>query len=295
MKIGIIGGSGLYELDGLEQVEEVSLDTPFGAPSDAIVHGLLQGVELYFLPRHGRGHRLLPGEINHRANIHALKQLGVEQILSISAVGSFREDMAPGDIVLVDQFVDRTKRAAAHTFFGDGMVAHIAFAHPTCDRLRHALAPLVEAELAADNPHGSRVHLAGTYVNMEGPAFSTLAESRLYQSWGMDIIGMTNLAEAKLAREAELCCLTLAMVTDYDCWHEVHESVSVEMIIVTLLRNVALAKRIIARAAPALAAQPAPECACRHALRNALITHPSAIPPATRKRLALLVDHYLGG
>jgi 5'-methylthioadenosine phosphorylase len=293
VKLGIIGGSGLYAMDGLTNVTEVAVDTPFGAPSEVFVRGELAGVECYFLPRHGRGHRLLPQELNHRANLYAFKVLGVEQILSISAVGSFREEMAPGDVVLVDQFVDRTKRSADHTFFGDGCVAHIGFAHPTCDRLRNTLAAVIDEVLATDNPHGCHLHERGTYLNMEGPAFSTLAESRLYRAWGLDVIGMTNLAEAKLAREAEMCYLTLAMVTDYDCWHETHATVSVEMIIATLLRNAELAKQVIRTAASRLA-HPAPECPCRHALKNAIITQPSAIPPATRQRLAPLVAKYFG-
>jgi len=292
MRIGIIGGSGLYELEGLRVLAEEQVETPFGAPSERIVRGRLGEVELCFLARHGRGHRVLPHELNHRANLFALKLLGVEQVLSISAVGSFREELRPGDMVLVDQFVDRTKRGADHTFFGDGLAAHIAFAHPTCDRLRAVVAQAATLLLAEGNHGGSRLHVGGTYLNMEGPAFSTLAESRLYRSWGLDVIGMTNLAEAKLAREAELCYQTIAMVTDYDCWHESHESVSVEMIIQTLLRNADLAKQLIGRTVPLLAT-PTPECPCHHALKNALVTHPSAIPPATRRRLAPLVDKYL--
>ncbi len=292
MITGIIGGSGLYDIDGVDILRKIEVETPFGSPSDTFVHGTIDGREVYFLPRHGRGHRILPGELNHRANIHAMKQLGVQQILSITAVGSFREEMPPGDLVLVDQFVDRTKVSEQHTFFGDGIVAHIPFAHPTCTHLSEALGEIIEEELAAENPYEVSLHRAGTYVNMEGPAFSTLAESRLYRSWGMDVIGMTNLAEAKLAREAEICYQPLAMVTDFDCWHQTHESVSVEMIIKTLQRNAQLACRIIRRAVPRLAARPL-ECGCGSTLQFAVITDPAAMPAETRARLALLIDKYL--
>jgi len=254
--------------------------------------GQLGERQVVFLPRHGRGHRLMPGELNHRANLFALKLLGVEAIISISAVGSFREDMAPGDIVLVDQFVDRTRQTPAHTFFGDGVVAHVGFARPTCDEMRQQLHIAADEVLAADNPDHVSVHNGGTYLNMEGPAFSTLAESMLYKSWGMDVIGMTNLGEAKLAREAEIPYQTVAMVTDYDCWHEGHETVSVEMVIQTLLKNAELAKRLIRQVVPKLtisAGNP-----CRSALKNAIITAPDAIPAARREELAPLIGKYLG-
>ena len=291
-KIGVIGGSGIYDLDGLSELSSVTLDTPFGAPSEAYRQGRLGPAEVVFLPRHGKGHRLLPGEINHRANIFGMKQLGVEVILSLSAVGSFREELAPGDIVLVDQFVDRTKHGADHTFFGDGIAAHIAFGQPTCAAVRRQLERLIRELLVQDNPNGTKVHPRGTYVNMEGPAFSTLAESRLYQSWGMDVIGMTNLGEAKLAREAEICYQTIALVTDYDCWHETHGPVAVEVIIETLQRNAAFARRLIQHAVPALARQHRCEV-CTGALRNAIITRPEAIPPERRRALAPLVGKYL--
>ncbi len=292
MKIGIIGGSGLYDLEGLEDLHELHVDTPFGAPSDAIMAGKLNDVEVFFLPRHGKGHRILPGELNHRANIYALKVQGVESILSISAVGSFKEELAPGDVVLVDQFVDRTKRSQDHTFFGDGIAAHIPFAHPTCDRLRVHVKQVVASLLAKENPNGVTLHDCGTYLNMEGPAFSTLAESKLYQCWGMDVIGMTNLAEAKLAREAEICYLSIAMVTDYDCWHETHETVSVEMIIKTLMQNADLAKTIVKEAVTQLAADHT-DCSCRHALEYAIVTDRAVIPAETKARLEPIAGKYL--
>lgn len=293
MKVGVIGGSGLYDIDGMEDVREVQVETPFGAPSDRFMHGRIAGVELFFLPRHGRGHRLLPHELNHRANLFAFKKLGVSRILSVSAVGSFREKLAPGDVVLVDQFVDRTKRNSDQTFFGEGVAAHIAFSHPICGTLHNHLAKAITDELEEHNPHDATLHTHGTYLNMEGPAFSTLAESNLYRSWGMDIIGMTNLAEAKLAREAEICYSTIAMVTDYDCWHETHETVSVEMVVQTLMRNAELAKSIIRRVLPALASDTDP-CSCQEALAKAIITQPDAITAEARQRLGPIIDKYLG-
>jgi 5'-methylthioadenosine phosphorylase len=294
MKIGIIGGSGLYEIEGLTEVRETELDTPFGAPSDAFICGTLDGVELVFLARHSRGHTIMPSELNFRANICGMKQLGVERLVSFSAVGSLREDIAPRDFVLVDQFVDRTKRSADHTFFGDGIVGHISFADPVCGAMRDTLGPVVAEVLrAASSDPSARpplMHKSGTYVNMQGPAFSTRAESFLYRSWGMDVIGMTNLAEAKLAREAEICYCTVAMVTDYDCWHSEHEEVSVEMIIQTLLENAAAAKTIIMNAVPKLVSAPA--CACSDALQHAVITPPDRFPPETRDKLAVLLDKY---
>jgi 5'-methylthioadenosine phosphorylase len=281
--IGVIGGSGLYEIRGLSNVEEVELSTPFGAPSDVFVTGVLSGVRMVFLPRHGRGHRILPSEINFRANIWGLKKLGVTRILSVSAVGSMREDIEPGDFVVIDQFFDRT-RHRADTFFGDGVVAHVMFADPVCGEVRAAL-------IAAARGLGIKVHDGGTYLNMEGPQFSTRAESKIYRQWGVDVIGMTNLQEAKLAREAELCYATVAMATDFDCWHESHEDVTVEAIIAVMNKNVGNARDLIVGAVPALAAKPG--CACGRALQNAIMTAPDRISPEARLRLGLLIDKYV--
>ncbi len=294
MKLGIIGGSGIYAIEGIGRPGEVEMPTPFGPPSDAFHTGLLEGVEVVFLPRHGRGHRLLPGELNHRANIFAMKALGVTHLASISAVGSLRKRLRPRDVVLVDQYVDRTKRGADHTFFGNGVAAHIGFAEPVCPQLRAlALAAAREAAATSDGDRPApRIHDGGTYLNMEGPAFSTKAESELYRSWKMDVIGMTNLPEAKLAREAEICYTTVAMVTDYDCWHPDHDHVTVEMIVAVLNANADLAKRIvrgIARGLPSLAG----ECPCGSALANALITSPDLVGPELRKRLAPIIGKYL--
>jgi len=281
--VGVIGGSGLYEIQGFESVEEVRLATPFGDPSDAYVLGVLGGIRMVFLPRHGRGHRILPSEINFRANIWGLKKLGVTRIVSISAVGSMREDIAPGDFVVVDQFFDRT-RHRRDTFFGEGIVAHVMFADPVCPEVRRAL-------LESGKELSLRMHDGGTYVNMEGPQFSTRAESRIYRQWGVDVIGMTNLQEAKLAREAEICYATVAMATDYDCWHESEEDVTVEAILAVMSRNVGNARRLIAATAPRLGQRR--ECGCGRALSNAILTAPDRIPPATRERLDLIVGKYL--
>ena len=281
--VGVIGGSGLYQIDGLSDVREVELATPFGAPSDAFVTGVLGGVRMVFLPRHGRGHRVSPSEINFRANIWGLKRLGVTRIVSVSAVGSMREDVKPGDFVVIDQFFDRT-RHRPDTFFGEGCVAHVMFADPVCGEVRRAL-------LSAGRELGLSVRDGGTYMNMEGPQFSTRAESRLYRSWGIDVIGMTNLQEAKLAREAELCYATIAMATDYDCWHETHESVTVEAIIAVMQQNVGNARKLIGAAVPRLAG--ARGCSCDSALAHAIMTAPEQIPAATRAKLALLIDKYL--
>ena len=282
--LGIIGGSGLYELEGLSNVEEVRVDTPFGAPSDAIVRGRLGDTTLLFLPRHGRGHRIAPHRINYRANVFALKQLGVEQVLSVSAVGSLQEDVHPGEMVLVDQFVDRT-RARASTFFDDfGIVAHVGFGDPV-DRA------LLDATAAAAREVGTRVHVGGTYVCMEGPQFSTRAESLLYRSWGAKVIGMTNLPEAKLAREAELPYATLAMATDYDCWHESAESVSVETVIRVLQQNVSTARQIVRALASRL---PDPSASpASSALQYAILTAPELVSKETRGALAPLIGKYL--
>jgi len=281
--VGVIGGSGLYQIEGLQDVREVELATPFGAPSDAYVTGVLGGVRMVFLPRHGRGHRISPSEINFRANIWGLKLLGVTRIVSISAVGSMREDVKPGDFVVIDQFFDRT-RHRPDTFFGEGCVAHVMFADPVCGEVRRAL-------LSAGQQLGLSVRDGGTYMNMEGPQFSTRAESRLYRSWGMDVIGMTNLQEAKLAREAEICYATIAMATDYDCWHETHEDVTVEAIVAVMRRNVGNARKLIQSAVPRLAG--ARGCTCGGALASAIMTAPELIPAATRAKLALLLDKYM--
>ena len=283
VKIGVIGGSGLYDMPELIDRNEVLIETPFGSPSDSLVVGTLEGKRAAFLARHGRGHRILPSELNFRANIYAFKMLGVERIFSASAVGSLKEELAPLDTVLPDQFVDRT-RGRISTFFGDGLAAHIAFADPVCPQL---LGHVYETATSA----GIRMVKGGTYLCMEGPAFSTRAESNLYRSWGMDIIGMTNLQEAKLAREAEICYVTIALVTDYDCWHESHESVSVEMIVANLQQNSRNAQLIIRQAVKSLPSQRT--CACGDALKFALITDRSLIPADTRDRLKHIVGKYL--
>ena len=282
-EIGIIGGSGLYDMEGLTDRKEVTLDTPFGAPSGPYVTATLRGRRVAFLARHGAGHRITPSELNFRANIFGFKLPGVQRILSASAVGSLRDDYAPLDIVVPDQFFDRTTGRAS-TFFGNGLVAHVGFAHPVCGEL----AGLVVASAMAI---GARVHGAGTYVCMEGPAFSTLAESKAYRSWGFDVIGMTNLQEAKLAREAEICYTTIALVTDYDCWHPDHDSVTVEMIIANLVRNASTAQQIIAEAVGRLPA--ARGCACGRALEHAIITRPEAVPAQVKQALAPIVGKYL--
>ena len=293
MSIGIIGGSGWDQLEGVQHRRERVMTTPFGEPSAPFTVGEIHGAEFVFLLRHGRGHTLMPSEINHRANLYAMKQLGVTTLLSVAAVGSFHEELAPGDIVLVDQFFDRTKSSAEHTFFGDGIVGHIAFSQPVCARLNRELYGVIDQILARGKHGRARVHPRGTYLNMEGPAFSTMAESKTYRAWGMDVIGMTNVAEAKLAREAEICYQTIAMVTDYDCLHEVHGPVSVEMIIETLRRNVALGQEIVRAAVPRLQALEPVDCPCRSALKNAIITNPAMITPAIRTRLAPIIGKYL--
>jgi 5'-methylthioadenosine phosphorylase len=281
--VGVIGGSGLYAIEGLENRAEVALATPFGAPSDAFITGVLGGVRMVFLPRHGRGHRLSPTEINFRANIWGLKKLGVSRVLSLSAVGSMREDVAPGDFVVIDQFCDRT-RHRPDTFFGGGVVAHVVFADPVCAEVRAVL-------LGAAREIGVRVHDGGTYLNMEGPQFSTRAESRLYRQWGVHVIGMTNLQEAKLAREAEICYATLAMATDYDCWHEGHEDVSVEAVVATMHKNAANARAVIRAALALFAAKRG--CRCGEALKHAIMTAPDCIPAEAKDRLGLLIGKYL--
>jgi 5'-methylthioadenosine phosphorylase len=281
---GIIGGSGLYSIPGLTDIEEKRLSTPFGDPSDAYVIGTLEGKRVAFLARHGRGHRITPTELNYRANIYGFKLLGVEQILSLSAVGSLKEEHRPLDFVLPDQFVDRT-RHRADTFFGEGLVAHVSFADPVCPRLHGLMRACCEA---ASVP----VHAGGSYLCMEGPAFSTKAESNLYRSWGMDVIGMTNLTEAKLAREAELCYVTVAMVTDYDCWHPAHDAVNVSEIIENLTRNAANAAKVVTEAVRRL--DGTRECKCGQSLAHALITDRTTIPAATKDKLQAIVGKYLG-
>jgi len=281
--IGIIGGSGLYDMADVTDRTDVTLTTPFGDPSGPYLLGTLRGKRVAFLARHGAGHRLLPSELNFRANIFGMKMLGVEYILSASAVGSLKEEYKPLDIVIPDQFIDRTKGRIS-TFFGRGLAAHVGFAHPFCKRLSRLVSASGQASEAT-------VHVGGTYVCMEGPQFSTLAESKLYRSWGADIIGMTNLQEAKLAREAEICYSTVALVTDYDCWHPDHDSVTVEMVIANLMQNAKTAQHIIAQAVEGLPYERT--CECASALKYALITRPDAIPPQVRQDLAPLVGKYL--
>ena len=284
-KIGIIGGSGLYQMPELKDVEEISVETPFGPPSDAFIVGTLEGVRVAFLPRHGRGHKLLPTELPFRANVYAMKTLGVERILSASAVGSLQEQYAPLDMVIPDQFFDRTRaRAKESTFFGEGIVGHITFAHPVCKDLGDVL----EESCGAAEVN---VHRGGTYICMEGPAFSTKAESHVYRSWGMDVIGMTNLQEAKLAREAEICYATLALVTDYDCWHEEHDAVSVETVVEYLNKNVRNAQVIMREAVKRLAAAER-ACECGSALKNAIFTAPDLWPDATTRKLDAIIKKY---
>jgi 5'-methylthioadenosine phosphorylase len=281
-EIGIIGGSGLYSIPGLAEVREVSLETPFGKPSEAYVLGTLSGRKVAFLARHGRGHRIMPTELNYRANIYGLKQLGVERVISLSAVGSLKEEHRPLDFLIPHQFVDRT-RHRVDTFFGDGLVAHVGFGDPICCE---------EAEVLVEACHraGVNVKSGGVYLNMEGPQFSTKAESNLYRSWGMDVIGMTNLTEAKLAREAELCYVTVAMVTDYDCWHEEHEHVTVDQIVTVLLKNAQQACNVVREA---VAAMPRTRgCKCGSSLKLAIITQKNVVPAATLERLKLLVGKY---
>jgi 5'-methylthioadenosine phosphorylase len=284
--IGIIGGSGLYQMAGLSNAEELSVNTPFGKPSDAFIVGELSGVPVAFLARHGRGHTLMPTEIPFRANIYAMKLLGVERIISVSAVGSLKEELRPMDIVIPDQFVDRTRQRSS-TFFGDGIVAHVAFADPVCRDLCDVL-----EEAARSSIQGVAIHRGGTYLCIEGPAFSTRAESELYRSWGMSVIGMTNLQEAKLAREAEICYATVALVTDYDCWHPDHDSVTVEMVIDYLNRNVANAQKLILAAVERLA-RAERRCKCASALRHAIITAPDKVSPEAKKRLRAIIEKYL--
>jgi 5'-methylthioadenosine phosphorylase len=282
-KIGVIGGSGLYEMDGLGEVEEVRVMTPFGKPSDAITIGSLEGTKVAFLPRHGKGHRIMPTELPLRANIYALKSLGVEWIISVSAVGSLKEGIHPLDLVIPDQLIDRTK-SRVNSFFGDGLVAHVGFADPFCPCLSQILHKKAREA-------GATVHNGGTYVVMEGPLFSTRAESQLYRSWGASVIGMTASPEAKLAREAEICYAILACVTDYDCWHAGHESVTIDMVIDNLNRNTEMARSILKKAVAVIPEKR--DCHCSTALKDAIITSPEFIPAHKKKELALLIGKYV--
>ncbi len=282
-RIGIIGGSGLYEMEGLTGLKETKVKTPFGNPSDKFILGALKGIPLVFLPRHGKGHRILPTEINFRANIYGMKKLGVERIISVSAVGSMKEDIRPGDIVIPDQFYDHTKRRIS-TFFGEGIVAHVGMADPVCPDLSSIL---YNAGISV----GTTLHKGGTYLCIEGPQFSTKGESYIYRKWGVDVIGMTNVTEAKLAREAEICYATLALVTDYDCWHESEEAVTVEVVIKVLKQNVETAKRIIKEAI--LKVTEKRDCLCVNALANAIMTPPKLIPKKTKENLKLIIGRYI--
>ncbi len=282
MRIGVIGGSGLYEMDGMENVRKETVSTPFGPPSDELVTGSLRGMDMVFLPRHGKGHRILPSELPFRANIWAMKSLGVTRIISVSAVGSLKEEIEPGHAVIVDQFIDRTRGKRDGTFFGDGIVAHVTFADPTCRYLGDAL-------YEATKEIGWTSHKGGTYVNMEGPLFSTRAESRLYRSWGADVIGMTNLQEAKLAREAEICYATLALATDYDCWHE--EDVTVEQVLKIMASNVEKSKATINAVIDKIKKDR--DCGCESALKHGIITDHDSIPAATKEKLDIIIGKYI--
>jgi 5'-methylthioadenosine phosphorylase len=280
--IGIIGGSGLYSMNGLTNMREVRVKTPFGDPSDAFVLGTLEGKRVAFLARHARGHRILPGEINYRANIYAMKVLGVERIISVSAVGSLKEDLRPGEFLVPDQFFDRTKNRAS-TFFGEGIVAHVAFAHPTCGQVSGILSDACVHEAI-------KVHRRGTYICIEGPQFSTLAEAEVHRQLGFEVIGMTNVTEARLAREAEICYATIAMITDFDCWHPEHESVTASQIIATLVQNAENAQKVLRTAVRELPASRS--CKCGAALQHALVTDLKIVPKATMKRLAAIIGKY---
>lgn len=286
-KIGILGGSGLYKMDALQDVQEVHLDTPFGPPSDAYILGTLEGTSVAFLARHGRNHHLIPSELPFRANIHGMKQLGVKYLISASAVGSLKAEIKPRDLIIPDQFIDRTRNRIS-TFFGEGMVAHIGFGHPVCNQLAAMLGDAVESL----NLPNTTLHRGGTYVCMEGPAFSTIAESNLYRSWDASIIGMTNLPEAKLAREAEIAYATLALVTDYDCWHPDHDHVTVEMIIDNLNHNAVNAQKVILETVRRLNENP-PISKAHNALKYASLTPLDEIPPKTQEKLAVLIQKYL--
>jgi len=283
-RIGVIGGSGLYQIDGIEVISTRKVSTPFGSPSDSITIGRYKGREIVFLPRHGKLHNILPGELNYRANIFAMKKLGVEWIISLSACGSFREELKPRDIVIVDQFFDRTNQARKTTFFGDGVVAHVAFSHPVCGCLADLLYKKAKSA-------GMTVHKGGTYLNMEGPAFSTKAESCVYKKWGMDVIGMTNMPEARLAREAEICYSTVAFITDYDAWHESRTPVTLDMIIANLNHNVGNARKLLKLVIPEILMER--ECACKDALKDSILTRLDSVPLKTKKKLDLIIGKYV--
>jgi 5'-methylthioadenosine phosphorylase len=282
-RIGIIGGSGLYDIEELKDSKWVKVDTPFGKPSDEYLCAKLSGVELAFLPRHGRGHHILPSELNYTANIYGMKKLGVEMVISVSAVGSLKEEIKPLDILIPDQYVDRTNQSRITTFFGNGIVAHVAFAKPTCPELSRIVYEAAKSQ-------GLPVHFGGTYLNMEGPTFSTKAESDLYRSWGMDVIGMTNMPEARCAREAEICYVTMAMVTDYDCWQN-KEDVSIEMVIQNLLKNADNAKKILKEIITKLPHKR--DCVCATALKDAIITNPDVIPDGIKNKLDIIIGKYI--
>ena len=282
-KIAVIGGSGLYDMEGMTDIEEVDIKTPFGKPSDTIVVGKLDGVGVAFLPRHGRGHRILPTEVPVKANIYALKSLGVERIIAINSVGSLKEQLKPGDMLIPDQLIDRT-RSRVNTFFGEGVVVHVPFAEPFCPELSRTVYRAAQAA-------GADVHRGGTYVVIEGPAFSTLAESNLYRSWGVDVIGMTALPEAKLAREAEICYAIIACITDYDCWRARHEAVTAELILKQLRQNIETAKKTIRLAVGRIAGERA--CDCAEALKTAIVTAPELIPEAQKRKFDLLIGKYI--
>ncbi|MDD5130087.1 MAG: S-methyl-5'-thioadenosine phosphorylase [Candidatus Omnitrophica bacterium] len=283
-KIGIIGGSGLYKIDGLEIIKQLKVKTPFGEPSDKFTLGRLEGKEVVFLPRHGVGHRIPPSQINYRANIFAMKKLGAQRVISVTACGSLKEGLKPLDFVVVDQFVDRTNHGRDTTFFDRGMVAHIVFSHPVCPQLSASI-------YAAGKELNLNMHKGGTYLNMEGPQFSTLAESKLYRSWGMDVIGMTNMAEARLCREAEICYSTLACITDYDCWHPDQSSVTLEMVMSNLQKNIDNAKKLICQVVKGLGSQRT--CSCGDALKFAIVTDKKLIPSKTKKDLGIIIGKYL--
>ncbi len=287
-RIGIIGGSGLYNIEGIKNIKRVSLNTPFGKPSDSFVVGRLCGKEVVFLPRHGKGHRVSPSEINYRANIYGMKKLGVERIISVTACGSLKEKYRPLDFIAIDQFVDRTNHAREMTFFDRGMVSHVSFAHPICRDLQKIL--YKTASKVSKNLN-VKIHNGGTYINMEGPAFSTYAESTLYRKWGMDVIGMTNMAEAKLAREAEICYSTLAAVTDYDCWHPEHESITIDMVVKNLKSNISNAKRILTAIIRNISLKR--DCGCKDALKYAIITDRKSIPLKVKKDLKVIIGQYI--
>jgi 5'-methylthioadenosine phosphorylase len=284
MTIGVIGGSGLYEIEGLTDIKEVRLETPFGDPSDVFITGILERVKMVFLPRHGRGHRLLPSEVPYQANVYGMKKLGVQRIISVSAVGSMKEEIVPGHIVIPDQFFDRTQGKRASTFFGQGVTGHVQFADPVCAELSDVL-------FEAGRRSGATVHKGGTYICIEGPNFSTRAESMIYRNWGVDVIGMTNIPEARLAREAEMCYGTVALATDYDCWHDSHDDVSVETVLAIIKQNVNMARNIIKEATCALSSPP--ECKCAESLQFAIMTDRSLIPEQTRLNLEPILGKYL--